>query len=129
MIKMPSKKKLPKYVTIQIHEPNKMTTTKKNEIKNGIIRVKGLLKKDDRWVTQSYEIPLRNFGFEEPPNKEDLIEYFKYPNMINDHETSRLIKKLIDEYGDILPLKPKLLLYKTSRFKKRFKIKQRRIKA
>ncbi|MHA1231693.1 MAG: hypothetical protein ACTSRP_10770 [Candidatus Helarchaeota archaeon] len=124
MVKKPENKR---YVKIQIHEMNKITTIKKNEIKNGIIRVRGLLKKDDRWVTQSYEIPLENFGVIEKNIKNRLMEMFMNPNLIVDVETSRFIRKLTDEYGDIIPLKPKNLLFKTSRYKKRFKIKQRRV--
>jgi len=124
---MVKEKSKTKYVVIQIHEMKKITTIKKNEMKNGILRVKGLLKNDNRWVTQSYEIPLNNFGIIEGNYKNKLMEYFMYPNTISDSETSRLIKKLTDEYGDILPLKPKDLLFKTSRFKKKFKIKQKRI--
>ncbi|MHA1310225.1 MAG: hypothetical protein ACTSWR_12295 [Candidatus Helarchaeota archaeon] len=125
---MPKKNKEKRYVVIQIHDMNKITTTKRNEIKEGIIRVKGLLKKDEHWVTQSYEIPLNNFGVFDSDIKKRLMEMFMYPNLIANSETSRFIKKLVDEYGDILPLKPKNLLFKTTRYKKKFKIKQRRLK-
>ena len=86
------------------------------------------MKKDEHWVTQSYEIPLNNFGVFDSDIKKRLMEMFMYPNLIANSETSRFIKKLVDEYGDILPLKPKNLLFKTTRYKKKFKIKQRRLK-
>ncbi|TFF86610.1 MAG: hypothetical protein EU551_00980 [Promethearchaeota archaeon] len=120
-------KKNEKIVTIRIHKEKKMATLKKNEIKDGIIRVRGYLKKDERWTTQAYEIALNNLGVFEGNLKKELMKIFQYPNMITDQETSRLIKKLIDEYGEIKPVNPKKLLFKTDRYKKKFKVKQRRV--
>lgn len=116
-----------RFVKIRIHRKKKMVTIKKNELKEGIRRVRGFLKKDEQWTTQGYEIPLENFGVFEGNLKKKLMELFRYPNMITNSETSRLIKKLVDEYGEIKPDKPKKLLFKTSSHKRKFKIKQRRV--
>ncbi|MBD3196689.1 MAG: hypothetical protein GF317_16655 [Candidatus Lokiarchaeota archaeon] len=124
---MGKKNKEERYVKIRIHRRKKMVTIKKTELKEGIMRVRGFLKKDERWTTQAYEIPLENFGVFEGNLKKKLLELFRYPNMITNGETSRLIKKLTDEYGEILPHKPKKLLFKTSSHKRKFKIKQRRV--
>ena len=116
------------FVEIFIHEPKQIVETKDNTLSksSSIIRVRGLHKKEKRWLTLSYKIPISNLGLEEDSDKKQILDKLLNPFSIMNKETKGLLTKLLDQYGPIKPKKGRLE-YKTERFKKKWKMKTRRV--
>ena len=117
------------YITIYIHEPKEVKETKNNTMSksSGIIRVRGLDKKEKRWLTLSYMIPINNLGVEEEADKKVILDKLLNPNTIVNKETKSLLTKLLNAYGPIKPKGRDRCEYKTERFKKKWKMKTRRV--
>ncbi len=117
------------YITIYIHEPKQISETKNNTLSksSGIIRVRGLNKKEKQWLTLSYKIPMKNLGIEEGAGKKVILEKLLNPYSIINKDTKGLLTKLLDQYGPIKSKGRDRLEYKTERFKKKWKMKVRRV--
>ncbi len=117
------------YVTIYIHDPKQITETKDNVISKsgGSIRSRGLLKKEKQWTTFSYMIPIQNLGLDEEADKKEILDRLLNPYPIVNKDTKSLIMKLLDQYGPIKSKGRNKLEYKTERFKKKWKMKTRRV--
>ncbi|MHA1651658.1 MAG: hypothetical protein ACTSYB_15815 [Candidatus Helarchaeota archaeon] len=117
------------YVTVYIHEPKLMSEVKSNlySKSGGIFRVRGFLKKEKVWTTLSYRIPLNSLGLDDTASKKEILDRLLNPNIILNKDTKGLITKLLDQYGPIKPKGRNKLEYKTERFKKKWKMKTRRI--
>ncbi|HUX99684.1 MAG TPA: hypothetical protein VMV49_09035 [Candidatus Deferrimicrobium sp.] len=117
------------YVTIYIHEPKQITESKSNFLtkKGEIVRVKGLLKKEKTWTTSSYMIQLKTLGLEENADSKEIIDRLLNPASIINKDAKALLMKLADQYGAIKQKGRDRLEYKTERFKKKWKMKARRV--
>lgn len=117
------------YLIIYIHEPKQMSETKSNILSksSGILRVRGFLKKDKAWTTLSYMIPIKNLGLEEEADKKEILKKLLDPYTIINKDTKSLLIKLLDQYGPIKEKGRERLEFKTERFKKKWKMKTRRI--
>ncbi|MHA1277863.1 MAG: hypothetical protein ACTSQI_08435 [Candidatus Helarchaeota archaeon] len=117
------------YVSIYIHDPKLISETKENTLSksSGIIRTRGLLKKEKQWTTLSYMIPIQNLGIDENTEKREILERLLNPYSIINKETKNLIIKLLNQYGPIKSKGRNKLEYKTERFKKKWKMKTRRV--
>ncbi len=117
------------YITVYIHEPKLMSEIKSNlySKSSGIFRVRGFLKKEKVWTTLSYRIPLNSLGLDDTASKKEILDKLLNPNIILNKDTKGLITKLLDQYGPIKPKSRNKLEYKTERFKKKWKMKTRRI--
>jgi hypothetical protein len=117
------------YVTIYIHNPKLISETKDNVISKsgGIIRSRGFLKKEKQWTTFSYMIPIENLGLDENADKKEILDRLLNPYPIVNKDTKSLIMKLLDQYGPIKSKGRNKLEYKTERFKKKWKMKTRRV--
>ena len=115
------------YITIYIHEPKQITETKDNVISksSGNVRVRGFHKKEKRWLTLSYMIPITNLGVEESADKKEILDKLLNPNSIINKDTKSLLVKLLEQYGPIKQKGRDRLEYKTERFKKKWKMKVR----
>ena len=123
------------YVTIFIHEDKPIKDATSNVISNsGIIRVRGFLKKDTKdkekkektLMTLSYKIPIKSLGLEENADKKTILDRLLNPAAILNKDTKGVLMKISDQYGDIKE-KGSRLEYKTERFKKKWKMKVRRV--
>jgi hypothetical protein len=123
------------YVTIFIHEDKPLKEATSNVISNsGIIRVRGFLKKDTKdkekkektLTTLSYKIPIKSLGLEENADKKTILNRLLNPATILNKDTKSILMKILDQYGDIKE-KGSRLEYKTERFKKKWKMKVRRV--
>ena len=94
---------------------------------SGISRVRGFVKKEKIWTTLSYKIPLKNFGLEEEAEGKEILERLLNPYSIINKDTKNLLEKLLDQYGSIKEKGRDRLEYKTERFKKKWKMKTRRV--
>ncbi|TFG05877.1 MAG: hypothetical protein EU536_00605 [Promethearchaeota archaeon] len=119
----------PTYITIFIHEPKQMSETKNNIVSrsSGIVRVRGFHKKEKSWLTLSYMIPISSLGLEESADKKQILDRLLNPAPILNKDTKSLLLKLADQYGDIKLKGRDRLEYKTERFKKKWKMKTRRV--
>ncbi|MDD1778032.1 MAG: hypothetical protein LUQ65_07660 [Candidatus Helarchaeota archaeon] len=124
------------YVTIFIHEDKPLKEATSNVISNsGIIRVRGFLKKDTKdkekkektLTTLSYKIPIKSLGIEENADKKTILDKLLNPVSILNKDTKAVLMKLLDQYGDIKEKGRDRLEYKTERFKKKWKMKVRRV--
>ena len=127
------------YVSISIHEEKSDSKAKDNVISSsGIIRVRGLLakqkkdikdkdKKEKTLTTFAYKIPIKNLGLEENADKKVILEKLLHPEAILNKEAKSLLMKLLDQYGAIKEKGRDRLEYKTERFKKKWKMKVRRV--
>jgi hypothetical protein len=124
------------YVTIYIHEEKPIKEATSNVISNsGIIRVRGFLKKDSKdkekkektLTTLSYKIPIKSLGIEENADKKTILDKLLNPVSILNKDTKAVLMKLLDQYGDIKEKGRDRLEYKTERFKKKWKMKTRRV--
>ena len=126
----------PVYITIFIHEDKPIKEATSNVISNsGIIRVRGFLKKDTKdkekkektLTTLSYKIPIKSLGLEENADKKTILDRLLNPVTILNKDTKSVLMKLLDQYGDIKEKGRDRLEYKTERFKKKWKMKVRRV--
>ncbi|MFX1293484.1 MAG: hypothetical protein ACFFD2_01305 [Promethearchaeota archaeon] len=117
------------YIMIYIHDPKQMSKTKDNILSksSGILRVRGFLKKEKKWTTLSYMIPIKNLGLEENADKKEIYDKLLNPYSIINKDTKGLLQKLLDQYGPIKGKGRNRLEYKTERFKKKWKMKTRRV--
>lgn len=122
-------KKKQTYVVVFIHEPKQISDTKNNSLSksSGILRVRGLHKKEKRWLTLSYMIPISNLGIGENADKKEILDKLLNPSYIVNKDTKSLLIKLQEQYGPIKPKGRDKLEYKTERFKKKWKMKVRRV--
>lgn len=116
-------------IIIYIHDPKQITDTKTNVLSksSGIVRVRGLHKKEKSWLTLCYTIPIANLGLEENADKKEILDKLLNPYSIINKDTKSLLIKLLNEYGPIKPKGRDRLEYKTERFKKKWKMKVRRV--
>jgi len=127
------------YVIINIHEEKPNSKAKSNVISNsGIIRVRGFLtkqkkdimdkdKKEKTLTTLAYKIPIKNLGLEENADKKTILDKLLHPNTILNKDAKSILMKLLDQYGTIKEKGRDRLEYKTERFKKKWKMKVRRV--
>lgn len=124
------------YVKIQIHEEKPDSKAKNNLISSsGIIRVRGIQtketkdkdKKEKKLITLAYKIPIKNLGLEENADKKAIIEKLLHPDTILNKDAKTILMKLLDQYGTIKEKGRDRLEYKTERFKKKWKMKVRRV--
>lgn len=116
-------------ITIYIHEPKLMSEIKNNLLikSAGIVRIRGFLKKEKIWTTLAYLIPLKSLGLETEADQKPILERLLNPDPINNKDTKTLLLKLMDQYGPIKAKSRDRLEYKTERFKKKWKMKVRRV--
>jgi hypothetical protein len=117
------------FVTVYIHDPKQVSETMTNVLSKSskIIRVRGKDKKEKRWLTLSYMIPIENLGLREEAKKKSILDKLLNPYSILNKETKTLLSKIQDQYGVIKPKGRNRLEYKTERFKKKWKMKARRV--
>ncbi|MHA1264167.1 MAG: hypothetical protein ACTSRS_02940 [Candidatus Helarchaeota archaeon] len=117
------------YVTIFIHDPKQITEIRSNTLSksSNIVRVRGLHKKEKNWLTLAYRIPLDNLGLEEKASKKEILDRLLNPSTLLNKDTKILLSKLQDQYGVIKPRGREKFEYKTERFKKKWKMKVRRV--